>query len=361
MKKKIVIFVVMFFVVVIVLAVSIWLMKPEIEKIDDEAQYQEKRFNVSVVELQKQNIEDIVSVIGIMAPFMTVSESVEQSGTIDDVYFKKGDYVKEGDVLLSIDNDAYRFRREQEKARYDKAKSDNERWEKLKTTGSVSEYVLEEKKTDMLAAKWDYELANLALEQCEVKASISGYVQDRFVDKGEYVSPGMTIAEIKDLEFLKLEVNVPEKDIFFVKVGDELAFTVDALGEKKFKGVVAFVAPEADRKSNTFLVELNYDNFKNLLKPGIIVRLKLKRKDFVGVLVVPLSSLVVEKGRYIAYTVKDGETVRNVVRLVQIIDSQAVVSSGLEVGDKLIVKGQRSVLDGTKVEIFKETECDKIR
>jgi len=351
MNKKIVIFIVMFFVVIFVLAISVLLMAPRDENINDDALVKENNLKVSVVEVKPKNIEDIVSVIGITAPLMTVSETVEQAGRVSSVHFQKGDFVKEGDILISIQKDTYEFRREEAKAHYDKAKSDLERWEQLKSTGSVSAELLDEKKTDMLAAKWTYELANLAYEQCEVKSSISGYVQDRFIDKGEYVSPGDTIAEVKDLSSLKVEVNIPEKDIFSVKLGKELLFTVDALDDQEFKGTVTFVAPEADRKTNTFKIELEYDNSQGTLKSGVIVRVRLKRKDFKDAIVVPLSALVVEKGYYIAYTVKDGEAVRNVVRLVQIVDSQAVVDSGLEVGDKLIVQGQRMVSDGTKVDI----------
>jgi membrane fusion protein, multidrug efflux system len=352
MKKKIVIFIVMFFVVLLVLLASALLMAPRDEKINNAATAPENMQKVSVIEIRHQTIEDIVSVIGIMTPFVTVSETVEQSGKISSVYFDKGDFVKEGDVLISIKKETYEFRREQAKAHYEKARSDLERWEQLKSTGSVSEDLLEEKETDMLVAKWTYELANLAYEQCEVKSSISGYVQDRFIDKGEYVNPGDAVAEIKDLRTLKVEVNIPEKDIFSVRLGEELTFTVDALDGQSFKGTVTFIAPQADRKTNTFKVELDYDNSQGTLKPGIIVRLRLKRKSFKDAIVVPLSALVVEKGYYIGYTVKDGEAVRNVVRLVQIVDSQAVVGSGLEVGDKLIAEGQRMVSDGTKVEAF---------
>jgi len=351
MNKKIVIFIVMFFVVVLVLLASALLMAPRDEKINDDAMAKENILKVSVVEIKPQTIEDIVSVIGVMAPLVTVSETVEQAGRISAVHFDKGDFVKEGDILISIQKDTYGFRREAAKAHYDKAKSDFKRWEQLKSTGSVSEELLDEKETDMLAAKWTYELANLAYEQCEVKSSISGYVQDRFIDKGEYVSPGDTIAEVKDLSSLKVEINIPEKDIFSVKFGEELTFTVDALDDQAFKGAVTFIAPEADRRTNTFKIELEYDNLQGTLKPGVIVRVRLKRKDFKDAIVVPLSALVVEKGYYIAYTAKDGEAVRNVARLVQIVDSQAVIDSGLEVGDKLIVQGQRMVSDGTKVEI----------
>jgi membrane fusion protein (multidrug efflux system) len=351
MKKKIVIFIVMFVFAALVLFVSALLMAPSQEKIHGDAMIKENLLKVAVVEIKPQNIEDVISIIGIMAPFLTVSETVEQSGRVDHVYFEKGDFVKKGDTLLSIMKETYKFRREQSIAHYDKAKADFERWEQLKSTGSVSAELLDEKKTDMVAAKWSYELANLAYEQCEVESSLSGYVQDRFVDPGEYVRPGTTIAEIKDLSSLTLEINIPEKDIFSVNIGDELTFSVDALNGKEFKGVVKFVAPEADRQTNTFKVELDYDNSLNNLKPGIIVRLRLKRKDFKDAIVIPLSALVVEKGYYIAYTVKDSEVVRNVVRLVQIVDSQAVVSSGLTFGDQLIVKGQRIVSDGTKVEI----------
>lgn len=353
-KKKLIIFAVMCVVSFIVVFASLSLMRPKSRQTEMTDIDKDNLLTVRVQTLKPQDLDDIVSIVGVLAPERSVSEPVEESGKVEDVLFEKGDYVTAGDVLLRIESDSYRFRYEQAKALYEKSESDFNRWKKLKETGSVAENVLDEKRTDMQSAKWSYELAKLALDKCVVKASISGVIQDKFVEKGEFVSPGMVVAEIKDLNILKLEVNIPEKDIFSIKQGDVLKFTVDALDNQEFSAKIVFVAPDSDRRSNTFRVELDYDNSAGILKPGVFVRLKLKRKEFKDAIVVPLSSLVVEKGYYIAYTVSDGEVIRNVVRLKQIVDSKAVISSGLEIGDRLIVKGQRLVSDGTLVEIVEE-------
>jgi membrane fusion protein (multidrug efflux system) len=191
--------------------------------------------------------------------------------------------------------------------------------------------------------------ARLDLEKCAVTAPIAGVIQDRFVEKGEYLAPGMRAFSIVDIDRVKVVLDLPERDVYAVRVGDAVPFAVDALPDRKFAGKLRFVAPAANPKSNTFRVEILVENTDHVLKPGVITRISLTRRILKGAIAAPLAALIPEKGLHVAYVVENEHAIRREVKLQAIVNDQAVVAEGLKAGDKVVIEGQRMVSDGARV------------
>src|SRR5690606_29800041 len=102
-----------------------------------------------------------------------------------------------------------------------------------------------------------------------VTASFAGIVNTRSIEPGSYVSPGTQMFEIVNVSTLKLKVNVDEKNIGFLKLGQSVNVESTVLSDKEFNGVITFIAPKADGSLN-FPVELEIkNNSTNDLRAGM--------------------------------------------------------------------------------------------
>jgi membrane fusion protein (multidrug efflux system) len=232
------------------------------------------------------------------------------------------------------------------------AEDDLKRWQALKAAGSVSSLEYESVLNRRDLARIALDEARTEYDRCLVHSPIDGRLEERTVEVGEMVSPGVPVFRVVKTDRVKVVVEVPERDVNALRVGEEVRFEADSLRGMSFTGTVAFVASVADLQSNTFRIELLVNNPRGLLKPGMIARVAVLRGIIRGAVTVPLSALVPIKGQYIAYVVEGGRAVRRVVKLDTVVDVLAVVQEGLKPGEQVVVEGQRLVMDGTAVTVM---------
>jgi membrane fusion protein (multidrug efflux system) len=182
-----------------------------------------------------------------------------------------------------------------------------------------------------------------------VVSAIEGLREDRAVEVGEYVKPGVPLFTLVSLDSVKLVLDIPETDVFAARSGQDILFTVDGLRDLVVTGRVTFVASVADARSNTFRVEAIAPNAGRRLKPGVIGKVPFTRRMLTGAVNVPMLALIPDKGLHIAYVVENGCAVRRQVKIAGMVNNLAVIAEGLKPGDKVILEGHRLVADGSPV------------
>lgn len=296
-----------------------------------------------------KDVPDVVEYSGLIEAEADVSLAAEQGGRIEWLGAEKGESVKAGQPLLRVDSRLYAAAAERAEADARQASADLRRLEDLRRTGAVSESELDNMRTRADMARIGLQEARVQLDKCEQKSPIDGVVVDRTVEVGEFATPGAPAFHLAAIDRVKVRCDIPERDIFAVKEGREVPFTIASLPGRTFIGKITFIAPAAEKRSNTFRVEMLMDNADHLLKPGIIVNVALTRRVLKNALTVPLEALIPTKGQYVVYVVERGHAVRRVVNLAVVAGTQAVVQDGLKAGDRVVVDGQRRLSDGVPV------------
>ena len=113
------------------------------------------------------------------------------------------------------------------------------------------------------------------LNDTTVTSPINGYVQERYVDVGEYLKKGQIVYRILDTDVLKLTGSIPSRFAGNVKKGQKVSFSVEGYGDKTFQGSVSRIAPGIDPQTRTLLLEILVDNQDQTLKPGYFVKARL--------------------------------------------------------------------------------------
>ena len=203
-------------------------------------------------------------------------------GYVNTVLVDFGDRVKAGQVLVEIEReelglqvDAAESALKQARANYIRAKGDFERTQQLFAEDLIPPQRRDTAEADYTVAEAGVRSAEkaLALTQKRLKdtrvvSPVDGFVQQRFVNPGEYMTAGAKLLEVVDVHPLKLRTPVPERYARMARIGLPMQVEVDALPGEKFSGKLTRIAAGVDHATRSLLVEAEIPNPNGKLRPG---------------------------------------------------------------------------------------------
>lgn len=312
---------------------------------------------VETLRVTKQDFVDLVDVSGVVEPIHEVRVAAEAPGRVLSAPFEAGARVKKGDLLLRVDSDVDSARIAVMQSQLQTAEREFQRTKQLASQGLATPQQLDQAQSSVENASLSIKQARVGLGKTNVRSPISGHVAQKLTEQGEYVAPGSPLAHIVDYDTVKVIANVPESDVRFVTENSEVDVWLPAL-DRTVKGTVHRRSIIATPNTRTFPVEIHVKNEDLSILPGMRARVVVPRKDWGSVVVVPREAILegFERPEAMVLTGESDEgksELRHVV-LGPAKGSFVVVESGLNAGDRLIVKGHRSIADGTQVRSTKE-------
>lgn len=201
-------------------------------------------------------------------------------------------------------------------------------------------------------AKNNLRSAKLTAGDVTIKTSVAGIVNSRKIEPGSYVNPGTAAFEIVNVSSLKLRVNVDEKNVATLAVGQPVNVTASVYNDKTYAGRITFIAPKSDGSLN-FPVEIEVPNKGNELRAGMYGTAHFGGNSTANVLVVPRAAFVGSVSDNTIFVAKDGKAVETKVVSGRSFGDKIEIVSGLNAGDVVIISGQINLLNGTAIEIIK--------
>jgi len=316
-----------------------------------------RMINVETHTIATEQFVEEIKLTAVATANQDVSIQAEESGVIRELFVERGDHVATGAPIAKIDDRVLGAQVDQARAAADLA---SETWDRRRRlweddrVGSELAYLEAKYAAEQSAAT----LASLEerLARTLVRAPFEGVVDERPVDVGTMVGPGETVARIVDLDPIKVLAGVPERYSSDVKVGAEAVMSFQALGGETHSAPVRYVGATVNPRNRTFPIEVRVPNPDGSIKPEMVAEMAVTRQTVQDAIVVPQDALVrVEEG-YVVFVVgqdENGEPVAPAreVTLGPTRRNLVVIDSGVEVGEELIVVGQKSVADGDRVNI----------
>jgi len=225
--------------------------------------------------------------------------------------------------------------------------------------GKISEIKVEEGDfvgKDQVLAVIDRDQAGLKFAPAEVKSTIAGVVKSVLIQKGATANPGIPLFQIVDMDVVEVVVDVPEKRISQVRVGQTVEISVVSYPDRLFTGTIGRLSPVVDPASRSLETRVRVVNRGYQLKPGMFAEASiiLRRRD--DAITVPLAALVDKEGRQVVYVI-DQEVAREVKPEIAFVQGEsAVVDSGIAEGDLMVVIGQQSLSGGDTVTVAEVKE-----
>ncbi len=326
---------------------------------------------VQVVQVVRGDISALLSYTGSIKPLRQINVVPDIPGKIAKIYVTEGDRVRPDQVLAELEPRTAQLQSEQAEAglavaeaNFNSASKDWERTRELYEKGTISPQQVEKAQLGYEAAKAQLQQAGsglkLARHQLEVsvmKAPFGGIITGKNMNEGEYINPAMggmgpegsSVVTLMDLSQVKIEIQVSERDVGKIRVGQDARVTVDAYPGKTFRGNVSNVHPAAHPISRTFKVEIAVVNPDLTLRAGTDAGVKLSIEVHKGVLLVPEKSVLEQAGACFLF-VADGDTARR--REVKPgLRSEGLVEiiEGVREGETVIGEGNYGLKDGAKI------------
>jgi membrane fusion protein (multidrug efflux system) len=283
------------------------------------------------------------------------------TGEIRAVLADEGQPVKAGQVLARLDGDQLRLEVALNEATMRKLERDYNRNLELQQKGLVSATAIDNLKYELEAAKASWELARLQLSYTEIRSPIAGTVTQRLdlVKVGNTVTPVGGVIEsadsslfvVEDLDTLMLRVNVPERELAKLSVGQPAELTFDAVPGRTFRGEVALISPSIDPATATFGTRIRVKETGGLLRPGMFARVAIVYERKPDALQIPRTALLDTDGEPKVFVVKDGKAAERAVKLGLSNGGWIEVTEGLKDGEQVIVVGHGAVKPGAAVRV----------
>lgn len=340
---------------------------------------EEEKIHVQVVESKYEDILWILEQTGNIQSLNEVDVYPKVPGKIiETLLIEKGDYVEEGTLLATLEDNVIEVQLEEAKAALESARANLRQVEanlevikkdRLRLRNLYKEKAVSKQRLDHMEAKYkatkeakklaeaQIKRADAALRQMEilydehkVYAPISGYIIARYMDRGARSTVAMPIVRISSEEGLKVVTVVTEKDFPYIKKKMKTEITVDAYPDKVFEGEVSIVTPSIDPATRTSEIEIHIQDNDRVLKPGMFAHLKLYLGQKSSV-VVPRDTLnkFPGTGSYFVFVIEDGKAVLKNIQTGISQRNNVEVTDGLKVGEKIVIKGQNRLKHGTDV------------
>jgi membrane fusion protein (multidrug efflux system) len=306
---------------------------------------------VSIIEVKPVPMRDVILLPGTTEAWQDVQVAADTAGRIEWIGPHEGEPVIKGELLLKIDVSALKAALEHAEAQFKLADDLYQRRQRLFERKIIAKEELDQSETQRTLAATDYEQIKVRYDQGFPLSPIRGIINHLYVDAGEFIDTGKPIADIVNIDRIKINVQVPELDIRFVLQGQKTPVRIDAFPERELTGIVDFVAFKADPATKTFLVRTLIDNPFGDIRPGMIARVVFVRRIIPDALAAPLFALVDKGGERLVFVEKDGVAQSRTVSIGIIEGDRVQITDGLNSGDHLIVKGQTEVEDGMKVSV----------
>ena len=340
---------------------------------------------VDVIKAVKTDFTEGIDVVGSLSPKFSAEIKSEYAGIVTEVYVTEWVKVKKGTSLAKIDAREMEILLQKAGAAIEMAKAnllqaevsgnranrEYDRLLKLKEVGLVTQQNIDDGLTEKEAAAARIAAARAQLKVAEedlqhtqtrlsktlIRSPIDGVVSFRGVNVGDLVgemgSPKIMF-RIIDTRTLDLTVTVPSTEMSRLHVGQPLTFSTDALPEQKFTGKVMFINPVVNDSDRSIKVTVEVENVSEQLKGGLYVKGRIitgKRTDIIRVPRVALLSWDVPGKKGDLFVVNGEIANRRTVQTGIVMGDFIEVTSGLTLGEPVVVRGGFNLKDGDRVSV----------
>jgi RND family efflux transporter MFP subunit len=332
---------------------------------------------VEVVPAKRSDVAAYVMVVGNLIGAATVEVVPKANGRLESVSVRLGDPVSRGQIIAQIEDREIEEQVRQAEAAYEVSgatirqreadvkfnQANFERSKNLYERQLIPKQTMDDADLKYQAAVAQLDLAKAQFQQSKarvdelklnlgntiIRSPVDGYVGKRYLDPGASVSPNNPVASVVDIHFVRLVVNLVEKDLRQITAGKPAVVEVDAYPGETFAGKVARVAPVLDPATRTAQMEVEIQNPGSRLKPGMYARVKLTVGQKANALVVPANSLVTVEGKKGVFIANNNTAKFAPIETGIAQDNLVEVTKGLDEGARVITTGAQALKDGDRI------------
>jgi multidrug efflux system membrane fusion protein len=308
---------------------------------------------VAVVTPPRSTYARVIRISGVTEADKRAVLATRAAGVIAELPVRQGQHVKAGDLVLALDAEDKVAAVANAKQLLAQRQAELDAAQRLAKSGNLPKLQLDTARSNLAAAQSQLETAQAELDRNEVKAPFDGIIDRVPVELGSAVMQGGEVATILSLDPVIARGEVSERDLRYLKVGDEAS--VRLVNDRTVKGKVRYISRDASSATRTFRVEVAIANADGSIPAGMTAEIALSAQPTEAVMLPRSVVTLGEKGDLGIRAVDPGNKV--VFFPIDLVDDRpnGLVLGGIPADARVIVAGQELVTEG---EVVKPVEAD---
>ncbi len=343
--------------------------------------------------VEKDKIQEGLKIPGTFkAPDDVVIRS-KIDGEIQDILFQDGVSVEKGAILFQIRDVEKKALLKEAQAVLHMNSAELKRAKELQAKGFLAQSKFDKVQAETVQAQAQLSIAEEELSKTKVTAPFEGVLSSRDVSKGAYVKEYDSLVRLQDLDPLRFQFQIPIDKLYLVENGMDVKVTTDSRPGQEFTGKITVIEPRADENTRNVTAFADFTNKSNLLIPGMFGNISVLTADQREALVIPEEALVIRREGLYVYKLLSNKRAGNTstqtslsdpikepekaseatgdnniavsekghkekVLLVPITigtrkNDKVEILSGLQEGDKIVLRGQENITDNGEIEVYK--------
>ena len=322
--------------------------------------YQPPPEAITTIVARQETWPSTLSVVGTAAAVHGVTVSADLPGTVDKINFDSGQWVKEGDILATLDTRQEKAQLASMEAQHDLAQVNYDRYQRLVAEGVISRMDYDKAMADRKATDANAAEIRAMIDRKTIRAPFSGVLGIRQVNLGQYLAAGNPIVSLQSLNPIYVNFGVPQQLTSQVKIGHIVRITNEELPGLAFSGRVNAIDSVVDQATRNIQVEATLENPQAKLRPGMFVEVEVGVGASQSVIPLPASAISYAPFGDSVFIVSElkspaGQTYRGVrqqfVKVQGARGDQVGVVSGIGPGEEIVTSGVFKLRNGAAVAV----------
>ncbi|MFP4101154.1 efflux RND transporter periplasmic adaptor subunit [Coleofasciculus sp.] len=204
-------------------------------------------------------------------------------------------------------------------------------------------------------ARAEVSTATVMQSYTTLQSPISGIVQNRMVDPGVVIQPGMGVLKIGDYSRVRLQANVAQEDAGYIRIGTPIQAQVPGVTDQPLTGKITSIFPQTNNDTRTVTVEAVVDNPQERLLSGQFLDMTILTNRKANTISVPRKAVVEFNGENSVWVIEDNQAQRRVVETGMISGDRIEITKGLKLGDRVITSGDSRLVPNVQVTVVDDT------
>ncbi|NIJ46397.1 RND family efflux transporter MFP subunit [Wenyingzhuangia heitensis] len=315
----------------------------------EEPKIKEPTQKATVKEITSTSENELLTYSGTIEADNIVSLGFSVGGRVNHLAVQEGQRVEKGQLLASIEDISYQNEFIIAEASAEQDTDNFNRLNGLYKKGSLPERDFIAAKVAIAKAKANKSMAAKNLADTKLYAPFTGIITAKTTEIGATATPGVPAFTIMKTDKMYAKASITESEISKLTLGKEATVTVASLNQT-FKGTIDILNPSADELTRTFTVKVGLDNSDHKLLPGMISSILINTGNPVNVISIPSVSVVRDANDLLyVFVAENGKAIKKRITVSGFKGNNIIVTSGIKVGDKVLVEGQKNVKEGQAI------------
>ncbi len=315
---------------------------------------------VSVSEIAQGAVSSYISSTANLVAENEVRILAEADGRVDRLNVEEGDFVKRGDILVSLvrDDEEIALKKAQLKATNANMAFD-------RATRMVGEKLMSREDFDKIQMDFEISQQELAeagrkLEKTQIRAPFTGRLTQRDVKVGQHVKIADELFTIADFDPLIARIFLAERDVFGLEEGRSVRITLKAHDDTRFAGRIRQISPVVDTATGTVKVTVEATRPPESVRPGAFVTIDIVRERREDAVLLPREAVIRELQEAYVFIVKGDVAEKRQVALGLEEGNAIQAVSGVDPGEQVIVAGQGGLKDGSPIKVIPSSNASDL-